>query len=313
MGYIYWSLQKTNVSDSLEPGSKEYEMYRQHYKKDFENRILMSEEETLEHYKKFAYKNPLFSRIYSLTLAFENAGQLRVKYFTGNERDLIMTFLNTLKDSHFSDYGVVHYDAEVILPYLGTRMAVNKIKTAIPPQLQYQNMRPWNLLGTCVRNYFQGAGLYKNTLKEIAWIYGIEADYIDFQDEFTAYQDGHFEELEHSAVNQIKTLANVHRSLIGEELLEDVVVGREHVQGVEEKEESNVLKEIYEANSITPALKAKIKKLCIGKRLTKKDKENLFVILRGVLVRTDFISNDQDNKATILSKEEQVRKLIEEL
>jgi len=313
MAHIYWHLQKTNASDSLEVGSKEFELYRKHYKKDYETRELMTEEETLEHYKKFAYKNPLFSRIYSLTLAFENEGKLRAKYFIGNEKDLIMTFLNTLKDSHFNEYGVVHYDAEVILPYLGTRIAKNNIKTVLPKDLQYLNLRKWQLTGTCIRDYFQGSGVYKNNLEEIAWIYGIEADFIDFQDEFTAYQNGSFEELEQSAVNQIKTLVNVHRSIIGEEILEEVVLNREVVENVEQKEEVNVLKELYEANTLTPALKAKIKKLCIGKRLTKKDKENLFVILRGVLVRTDFINNDQDNKTTILSKEEQVRKLIEEL
>lgn len=313
MNYIYWNLQKTNASDKLEVGSKEFEMYRQHFKKDYETRELMTEQETVEHYEKFAYKNPLFSRIYSLTLAFENEGVLRVKYFTGSEKDLITTFLNTLKDSHFSDYGVVHYDAEVILPYLGTRVAMNKIKTTLPNQLLYQNMRSWNFTGTCVRSYFQGGGVYKNNLKEIAWIYGIEADFIDFQDEFTAYQTGDFVGLEQSAVNQITTLVNVHRSLLGDSLLEEVVGGREFVQEVKEVEETDVLKDLYDANKLTPVIKNKIKKMCAGKRLTKKDKENLYTILRGIYVRCNFEHNDQDNKKVIADKELEITTLISEL
>lgn len=313
MKYIYWNLQKTNASDKLEVGSKEFEMYRQHFKKDYETRELMTEEETAEHYEKFAYKNPLFSRIYSLTLAFENEGVLRVKYFIGAEKDLITTFLNTLKDSHFSEYGVVHYDAEVILPYLGTRVAMNNIKTALPNQLQYKNMRSWNLTGTCIRNYFQGAGVYKNNLKEIAWIYGIEADFIDFQDEFTAYQAGDFIGLEHSAINQITTLANVHRAILGDALLEEVVVGKEFVQEVLQVEETDVLKDLYDANKLTPVIKNKIKKICAGKRLTKKDKENLYIILRAIYVRCNFEHNDQDNKKVIADKELEITTLISEL
>lgn len=311
--YIYWSLQKTNASENLEVGSKEFEMYREHFKKDFETRELMTEQETVEHYNKFAYKNPMFSKIYSLTLAFENEGVLRVKHYKGNEVDLITTFLNTLKNPHFDDYGLVHYDAEVILPYLGTRIAKNKIKTVLKKDLIYHNLRPWNLSGTCIRSYVQGAGVYKNTLKEIAWIYDIPADFIDYQDEFTALQSGQIQELEQSALNQIKTLVNVHKSLLGEDLLEEVSFSVEEVKEVEQIEEANLLKELCETNALTGSLKAKIKKLCLGKRLTKKDKENLFIILRGVLVKCDFEHNNQDSKKVVLDKEEQIRKLIEEI
>ena len=105
---LYWKLQSINNTDMIEVGSDEFNIYREKFKKNFETRELMSEEETLIHYNYNAYKNPLFSKIYSLTVAFVDKGILRVKYITGEEKDLLQTFLNELKSDFFFFFQLVH-------------------------------------------------------------------------------------------------------------------------------------------------------------------------------------------------------------
>jgi len=311
MKNIYWKLQSINQTEDLTFEDEEYKIYREHYKKDYSTRELMSESETLEHYRKNAYKNPLFSKIFSLTLAFVENEEIRIIYYTGTEKDLIQTFLNTLKNEYFAEHTITHFDAEYVLPYLGTRIEKNRIRTTLPNGLQFMGLKPWNLTGFCLRSYHSGAGAYKNTLKEIAWNQGLDYSFIDFADEFTEYESGNLEGLKISAKNEIKTLVNVHRNMMGENPIEFVNFEEEFVESVEEIKPTDWLKELYAANQFTNEIREGLKKQIFGKKKpTKKELEQLFTIIRGVYVRTNFEIKDQDSKTTIQKKEKEIKTLL---
>lgn len=303
---IYWKLQSINQTDELEIDSQEYDIYREHYKKDYETRELMTMQETVEHYRLQAWRNPLFSRIYSLTVAIVEDNLVKVIYYTGNEKDLIQTFLNTLKKDRFKEYTVTHFGAEYILPYLGTRIDMNGIRTTIPVGLQYKGLRPWNLQGFCVREHYSGAGNYKNNLKELAWIYDLETEFIDSVDEFTYYKAGKLEELKNSAVNEIHTLVNVHRLMTGEAVVEERTCSELFVASVEEVKPVNFLALLYESQAMTFEVRAGLEKQLKKKKLTKRDREITREIILGVYLQNDFINGAQDSKAVIEKKTKEV-------
>jgi hypothetical protein len=306
MNNLYWKLQSINNTDMIEVGSTEFNVYREKFKKNFETRELMSEEETLIHYTYNAWRNPLFSKIYSLTLAFVDSGILRVKYLTGNEKDLLQTFLNSVKGEYFKDFQLVHSDAEYILPYLGTRLDIHGFRTSLHKDLQYKGLRPWNLSGLSVRDYYQGAGAYKHSLKEIAWVYGLKTNYIDPVDEFHNYKKGLLVELKDSAVDEILTLANVHRLMMGEESINELSVLEEKVESVEEVKPVNFLALLWESQAMTLEVRAGLEKQLKKKKLTKRDREIVREIILGVYLQNDFINNAQDSKATIEKKTKEV-------
>lgn len=311
--HLYWKLQSINNTDMIEVGSDEFNIYREKFKKNFDTRELMSEEETLIHYNYNAYKNPLFSKIYSLTIAFVNKGILRVEYITGGEKDLLQTFLNRLKSDFFKEFQLVHSDAEYMLPYLGTRLDIHGFRVSIPKDLHYKGFKSWNLTGFSVRDHYQGAGAYKHSLKEIAWVYGLKTNYIELADEFNHYRKGGFDILKDSAIDEIKTVANIHRILIGEEVIEEVSVVEQKVEAVEEVKPTDWLTELYNVNQFTLQIREGLKQQIFGgkKKPTKKEKEHLFKIIRGVYVRTNFEAKDQDSKATIEKKEKEIKELLE--
>jgi hypothetical protein len=308
---IYWKLQSVNQTDELEIDSKEYNLYREHFKKDYETRELMTMQETVEHYRLNAWKNPLFSRIFSLSVAIVEDNIVKIIYYTGAEKDLIQTFLNTLKKDRFKEYTVTHFGAEYILPYLGTRIDKNKIRTSIPSGLLYKGLRPWNLQGFCVRDYYSGAGNYKNNLKEIAWIYDLETNFIESVDEFTYYKSGKLEELKNSAADEIYTLVNVHRLMTGEELVTDFTCNELFVESVEEIKPINFLALLWESQAMTLEVRAGLEKQLKKKKLTKRDREIVREIILGVYCQNDFINNAQDSKATIEKKTKEVDNFLE--
>lgn len=310
---LYWKLQSVNNTEQIEVGSDEFNIYREKFKKNFETRELMSEEETLIHYNYNAYKNPLFSKIYSLTLAFSHKDELRVKYLRGSEKDLLQTFLNEVKGEYFKDFQLVHSDAEYMLPYLGTRLDLHGFRTSLHKDLQYKGLRPWNLSGCSVRDYYQGAGAYKHSLKEIAWVYGLKTNYIELADEFNFYKKGNFEALRDSAVNEIFTLANVHRIMMGEKALENVSVEEQVVEAVKEVKPTNFLSLLYESQAMTLEVREGLEKQLKKKKLTKREKEVIREIILGVYLQNDFINGQQDTKATIEKKTKEVDEFLSKI
>jgi len=304
--HLYWKLQSINNTEMIEVGSEEFNIYREKFKKNFETRELMSEEETLIHYTYNAWRNPLFSKIYSLTLAFVDNNSLRVKHITGNEKDLLQTFLNALKSDFFKDYQLVHSDAEYMLPYLGTRLDIHGFRTSLHKDLQYKGLRPWNLTGLSVRDHYQGAGVYKHSLKEIAWVYGLKTNYIEPVDEFNFYKKGQLEVLRDSAVNELSTLANIHRLMTGEESINEVYVVEEKVEAVEEIKATNFLALLFESQAMTLEVRNGLEKQLKKKKLTKRDKEVVREIILGVYISSDFINGQQDTKAVIEAKTKEV-------
>lgn len=101
---------------------------------------------------------------------------------------------------------------------------------------------------------------------------------------------------------------NVFCKFIGEPVVEMEVV-KEKVK----PKQLTALQKLYSSNELTNEVKTEIKDLVEKKKLTKKDKENLFTILRGVYVRCDFVNQDQDSKQTIMDKEDEIKEFINSL
>lgn len=304
--HLYWALQS---SQTLNPTEKQLELFQRKYKENFEQRTVYEGQELLDKYRLNGWRNPLFSEITSIILAFEHEGTLRVKYIQGTEADLLQNFVNLLRSS-FQDYKLVHFDAGIVLPYVVVRLLKNGLKTP-HNDLSYLNKRPWDLSGVDIKQYFKGAGDYSYSLEEIAYILNIDCEgIIPYEDEFNYYEIGDLESLNNSAVKKIEVLSKIHRKLNNFEDLETVVV-KEVVKDILEEKPKDFLKELY-YNGMTEEVKQGLKQQIFSKKKpTKVEKEKLFEIIRGVWVQTNFESGQNDSKKVIEDKEKQIKELLE--
>ena len=307
--HLYWAFQSSQAKD---PTEKELETFQRKYKKDFEQRTVYEGQELLDKFRLNGWRNPMYSEITSIILAFEHQGTLRVKYITGLEKDLLQNFVNLVK-KEFQDYTLVHFDAEIVLPYLGVRLYKNGFLNAPHPNLKYHGLKSWNLSGLDIKEYYKGSGKYSFSLEDIGDILNINIEgIIPYEDEFTYFNSNDFKSLNDSAIKKIEVLSQIHRKLFELPELKTVLV-EERVENVQEIKPTDWLKELHKANQFTLEIKEGLKQQIFGgkKKPTKKDKEHLFTIIRGVYVRTNFEANDQDSKAIIEKKEKEIKELLE--
>lgn len=306
--HLYWAFQSSQIEN---PQEEELKLFQNKYKKDFEKRELYEEDELQTKFRLNGWRNPLFSKVTSIILAFEHEDTLRVKYIQGAESDLLQNFVNLLKNK-FQDYQLVHFDAGIVLPYIGIRLQKNGFINPPNIGLKYQGYKPWDLKGLDIKQYFRGAGDYSYSLEEIGYILGIDTKgIIAYEDEFTYFTSGDFETLNNSAVKKIEVLSKVHRKLFSLPELTTVIT-KEKVENIQEEKPTDWLKELYNANQFTVEIRDGLKQQIFGgKKPNKKEKEHLFTIIRGVYVRTDFEINNPDSKKTIELKEQQIKDLLE--
>lgn len=308
--HLYWKLQSVADEDS------DFELFKNKYGRIYDEfgvlKEMRTDEEMEQLFKRIAYKNPLFSKIFSLTTAFVSEGKIRVLYQIGEEKDLIQTFLNLINKPFFASHTIVQLDAGVLLPYFGIRAEKNGL-TVSHKQLQYKGLKPWDLKCVSFRDYFKGAGDYNLTLPEIASIYGLKSDYIDFFYENDYMDSGEYNMLMESAKNEISLMINCHRKSLGEDVIEDIEFKHEMVEAVEQEGEFDPFKEIVKTATFTPQIKKAIQERAKGKRLTKADKENLKVIIYNAWLQNDFIAGRMDNKTVKQDKQAEVDKFVDGL
>lgn len=280
--FLYWAFQSSQTKN---PTEKELEIFQNKYKKDYEQRELYDGEELEDKFRLNSWRNPMFSEITSIILGYEHEGTLRVKYLQGTEKDLLQSFVNLLRNQ-FKDFQLVHFDAEIVLPYIGVRLHKNNFISPIHPALNYMDMKPWNLLGIDLKQVYKGAGKYSFSLEEIGYILNLDTEgVIPYEDEFTYYNAEDFEALNKSAIKKVELLSQIHRKLQNQSELTTLIV-REKVEDVVEELPKDILKSIGLLKGLTPELTDQLK-VIFKKRMSKKDKEIAFDLVKASLCDID--------------------------
>jgi hypothetical protein len=281
---IYWKVQTIPQTKELEIGSKEFNLYKEKYR---EHNKLETDLEVLEDYNKSASKNPLWGKIHSLSVGFVNEAnnEARIKVFKGEEKDIIQNFLNDCND-HFKS-SKIGYNLSFLLPFLRSRMLKNSIKIqGLHSGLIDLNCKPWTLQGICLQDGFKGIGWWSNSLEELAYLLNLETNFIDGKDVYSYFLAEKEEELNQSIIDETFTLINCHKIINGEEPcknLNSTVVFLESTEEVKVPllERLNANKAIYTAEL------EELKQLLSKKKLTKKEKEVVFDLVKASLSDID--------------------------
>lgn len=311
---IYLKVTSLPQTENLQTDSLEFELFKDKYN---EARNYVKDSDVLHSYENDSSKTPSFARIYSLTVGMVDEGKMVVKIVKGEEKDILQNLLNTFNDERFKKTELVCFNLGFNLGFLTTRMLKNGISTVgLPVPLRHLNCKPWQLAqNKGLSEHFSGSSWWRFGFEELCFTAGIPIEgIIDGADVYTYYKGGKIDEIDNSDYIYLQNLINLDRISEGKETLSEAELFIQSLSGIEEAEDTRtVLEKLYDYNEFTEELQEEVKKLIGKNKLTAKDKKNLFTILRGVVVKCDFVNGDQDSKATIKEKEEEINQFIESL
>lgn len=272
MNNLYFKI--TTIPQSQDVDEEELELYFNKYR---ESNKLETLQEAKEDYYKNAGKNPLWGKIYSLTIGYINGEESRITVLKGDEKAIIQSFINICNNEYFKGFQLCSWNFAFILPFLRVRATKNGIHHSnLHKDTQDISKKAWTITGLDLFDSWKGLGWFQSSLEEVAKMtFGLKADFVDGSDVYNLYKCGAFDKLDNSSINEIETLINVHRIIKNEKPLTERNIKVEVLEGNVEAVELPVLKRLWE----TKVFSADIKKELIDLKIAKKDKPTVLKLV----------------------------------
>lgn len=158
----------------------------------------------------------------SVGMVDNNTGKLKIKTFSGEERDLLIAFCELFNSPRLNNVILcAHNGKEFDFPYIARRLLINGIQPPIP--FQMFGKKPWEILHIDTMELWK-FGDWKSyvSLELLAHIFGIPTPKDDINGSMVAdiyYKEGDIDRIIHYCEKDVLTLANVFRRMRQEDLL----------------------------------------------------------------------------------------------
>lgn len=302
---LFFTIDTTTNSKDIVIDSKEYELFKAKMEASNES---FDEEGLNTLYKDKASLKLMFSRISTISIGFSKGKDFRIKTLKGSEEGILRQFSDVAsKFGLICGWNALGFSLPTIVANSNKYFDVVE---EFPDAFNPSGKKPWNLTSVIdVSDIVKGTYWGAPTLEEACYFYGIETNLLNGADISKYFWNGKEEEVYENSENKLVALYK---------LFNYVRWDKEEINVVRANEETkisgeDILRMIANTNSFTPKMKQTLYEHLSEKKLTKKDKDNLFTIIRGAWVQTDFINMNQDSKKSILEKEEEIKEFIGKL
>jgi len=311
---LFVDIECVRRSKDLDLDSKEFQLFAK------KNRNKTTGEfppnaEILDLYQKEAALRMCYNKIVCIGVGYVVKGELRVKSIYGEEAEIIKQFCDISRQfEYLVTFNGINFDLPTIVSCSARHFDIAaKLKDDFNPS----GKKEWDMKKVIDLMQHTRGTFYNNpSFDEVCYLYNVVSPKdgeIEGSKVSEEYWTNGIKLINEYVVKDIIALVQLFYKMRWENF-DVVIVNKTDSSTVEQVHpEKSLLQKIYEDRGISEENKDEILKLTSKKKLTKKDKENLFTILRGVLVREDFENQDQDTKATIQQKEEDVKAVIEGL
>ena len=302
---LFFTIDTTTNSKDIVVDSKEYELFKAKMEASNES---FDEEGLNTLYKDKAPLKLMYGRISTISIGFSKGKDFRIKTLKGSEEEILRQFSDVAsKFGLICGWNALGFSLPTIVANSNKYFDVVE---EFPDAFNPSGKKPWNLTSVIdVSDIVKGTYWGAPTLEEACYFYGIETNLLNGADVSKYFWNGKEEEVYENSENKLVALYKLFNYVRWDKEEFNVVKAKEETKISGE----DVLRMVANTNSFTSKMKQTLYEHLSEKKLTKKDKDNLFTIIRGAWVQTDFINMNQDSKKGILEKEEEIKEFIKEL
>lgn len=307
---VFWlDIETSSAEKEITEGSPSWAGWKQ--------KLQWDEKITKDSEVKFRYteRAPIykeFGKIVAIAYGRVVEGKLRIKRLrSDDEKQLLTDFMNDVSTfvnggmKFLGGFSVLQFD----IPFVEFRCRVNGV--GLQPFFDTAGLKPWDIKHVVdVQDLLRGSSSTSISLQGASAVFGLESPKTMLAGEYVnnLYWSDDKDRLDKISLYASKdtlTACNLLCKLLNEPIKELELVAEKEVV-----EEVPLLQRLYNNNQITLDIKNEVEKLVKKNKPSKKEKEQLFTILRGVYVRNNFELNDQDSKKVIEQKENEIKALL---
>lgn len=307
---LFFDIEDVRKSKEVEPGSREFELYRKKTR-DRDTDKLMYTEELIEDYGKRAALKMCYTKIVSIGVGFINNGKVHIKALEGTEEEIIKQFCTLARGFDFvSGANILAFDLPMIINN-GYRHF--DVCTVLPDRFVTSGKKPWNLTAVIdVMDIFKGTHYYNSSLDEICYHFDIPSSKSDLDGSMVSeeYWNNGLEKINSYVKQDVFATINVFMKMRFEPAF-STFIDKNTEPSVKNKSWEGVLKRLNNSPQIIEEERLEISKLLKLRPIVKKDVPILKDILSRIYVNSKmFVSDKQD---VVNRKQAEIKSILDEL
>lgn len=287
---VFYDIETSRGVEELQEDTQYYDAWK--YKARYQNELnkKTGQEYTLEEY--YYEKAPLyapFGRVVTIVVGRIKDNKIYLKsYASYDEKELLEGFNKDLELVYQSNPNtkLVGFNSNGFdSPFLLKRSIINGVTPASP--LDEGTSKPWEMKALDLAKIWQGSAFYPDSLIAVATALGLPSpkDALDGSQVSTAFYEKRLPEIVTYCLKDVETTIRVYRKLA---FLPDLEEGFEIIGGAVEVEEVTLLQKIYTTKSVTKEDKEQLKEILKKNKISKKEKEIIFDLIKGALSEVDI-------------------------
>lgn len=284
---LFFDAEVVKNQEDINVESKEFELFRKKIRNK-ETDELPTIEETLYEYNRIAGLKMTFNKVVCISVGAIKEGKLYLKSYTGEERDIIESFYKKTQEyNYICGMNVLFYDLPTI--------RVNSLRHGdiilnLPEKYNDSGKKEWEMKSVIdLMNYFKGSHYVNSSLDEISAHLGLSSskeDGIDGSQVSKVYYEGGIKIIEQYCKRDVLNCVNIFQKFqFNEPYLDFIDIDKLNI--IEEVTEQPLLQKLFATKTVTKEDKQKIEEILKKNKLSKKEKDIIFDLIKGALSEVD--------------------------
>ena len=303
---LFFDAEVVKNQENIDVESKEFKLFRKKLRNK-ETDELPNIEETIVEYNRIAGLKITYNKVVCISVGAVKEGKLYLKSYIGDEKTVIESFYKKTQEyNYIAGMNVIFYDLPTIRV---NALRHGDIILNLPDKYNDSGKKEWELKSVIdLMNFFKGSHYVNSSLDEISEHLGLPSskeDGIDGSQVSKVYYEGGIKIIEQYCKRDVLNCVNIFQKFqFKEPYLEFVDIDKLNI--VEVVEEQPLLQKIYATKAVTKEDKEQLKEILKKNKISKREKEIVFDLIKGALSEVDV------NFGKIVNGQE-IDKIIEEL
>ena len=284
---LFFDAEVVKNQENIDVESKEFKLFRKKLRNK-ETDELPNIEETIVEYNRIAGLKITYNKVVCISVGAVKEGKLYLKSYIGDEKTVIESFYKKTQEyNYIAGMNVIFYDLPTIRV---NALRHGDIILNLPDKYNDSGKKEWELKSVIdLMNFFKGSHYVNSSLDEISEHLGLPSskeDGIDGSQVSKVYYEGGIKIIEQYCKRDVLNCVNIFQKFqFKEPYLEFVDIDKLNI--VEVVEEQPLLQKIYATKAVTKEDKEQLKEILKKNKISKKEKEIIFDLIKGALSEVD--------------------------
>lgn len=284
---LFMDIEDVRRNKKLDINSREFELFRKKTRNRETDEYLSNEEVILEYQKRAALKM-CYTKIVTIGVGFIKDGEVHIKSLEGSEEEVIKQFCNIAQSFDFvCGSNLIAFDIPMLI---NNGYRYFDVCGVLPDRFVTSGKKQWNLDKLLdLQEIFKGTHYYASSLDEMCYHFDLPSPKSDLDGSMVSdeYWNNGLEKISTYVKQDVFACINLFKKMRFEEPFETFIDKNSNNQELE-VQELPLLQRIYNSKNFGEKEKTELKNLLGKKRLSKKDKEIIFDLVKASLADIDI-------------------------